>query len=647
MREDASDIGSIAFGHRLIDFTQHDDRVELRFETPLGPRSFEAGHVLACDGGRSTVRDKLGVKVQGQSFPERYCLVDLKVDLDVREPARFPLPRLFQRRQGWMILIRHPAMLAFPVSAGAGPEGTFHRGFARQGAALHRSGIECRSAGQQHLQHPPSRRRQMAKRPGPAARRMRPTSSLRCGRWDSTPASSMRTALPGAWHGTARLGDDSLLGSYESEQKPVAEQGSGEMAEAARKYMASLATQVKAMTEHDWGKPIRARCWASGWNCRIERLSMVKSLFRTSIGGVGGPGPDGLLQDAEGREIRLHDLFGPSFVALYFTDTRRRPAIPLNDTPWLSTMRFRGWDAPLDSDIRTRSLLDPGGRIARRYGLQPRYKVSGPADDYIAAIEPMSRTGTGTERAYRSAIGALKLERRRHDDFGYLSIRRCGHPDYGCRKRHRRGLGTALRAAGRDRHPVDLPPRRSPVQDRAWLSRPHRNIRELDVSKNQKSRRLLDDVKRRYSRLDAAVLGAAIQVRTDIDKMSVAHGARFSMSISWRFLLPEASFRSSRHSGTARLSRFTSGLALTGCPATQGLCGQQGRMIGMIKSTAHELKISTFAPTCCRPGCAPHRSPRCEHAEGAILPGKTIGVGDADGVVPTLLYSHIGSVSEN
>src|SRR5438552_183504 len=52
---DASNVGSIAFGHRLIDFVQHDDRVELRFETPSGPRSFQASHVLARDGGRTPV----------------------------------------------------------------------------------------------------------------------------------------------------------------------------------------------------------------------------------------------------------------------------------------------------------------------------------------------------------------------------------------------------------------------------------------------------------------------------------------------------------------------------------------------------------------------------------------------------------------
>src|SRR5882757_10835249 len=52
-----SDVGSTYFGHRLIDFTQHDDRVDLLFDTPSGKQTFQASYLLACDGGRSTVRE--------------------------------------------------------------------------------------------------------------------------------------------------------------------------------------------------------------------------------------------------------------------------------------------------------------------------------------------------------------------------------------------------------------------------------------------------------------------------------------------------------------------------------------------------------------------------------------------------------------
>jgi 3-(3-hydroxy-phenyl)propionate hydroxylase len=43
---------------------------------------------------------------------------------------------------------------------------------------------------------------------------------------------------------------------------------------------------------------------------------------------VGDRIPDAVLHGPQGRPLRLHDLVDDSFVALYFTDVRRRPDIP-------------------------------------------------------------------------------------------------------------------------------------------------------------------------------------------------------------------------------------------------------------------------------------------------------------------------------
>src|SRR5438046_2804914 len=74
--------GILHMGHRLTGFTQAEDHVELRF----GDRTMRARYLLACDGGRSHVRESLGIAVQGHTLEERYMLVDLKVDLDVDNP---------------------------------------------------------------------------------------------------------------------------------------------------------------------------------------------------------------------------------------------------------------------------------------------------------------------------------------------------------------------------------------------------------------------------------------------------------------------------------------------------------------------------------------------------------------------------------
>src|SRR5262249_56446336 len=101
-------------------FTHHADHVTLELETPDGKKTFEASFLLACDGGRSTVRDRLGVSVEGRSLPERFALVDLKVDLDIENPRDFPYLGYFSDAKEWMILVRQPECWRFlyPVFEG-------------------------------------------------------------------------------------------------------------------------------------------------------------------------------------------------------------------------------------------------------------------------------------------------------------------------------------------------------------------------------------------------------------------------------------------------------------------------------------------------------------------------------------------------
>ncbi|MGB8039666.1 MAG: SDR family oxidoreductase, partial [Pseudolabrys sp.] len=46
------------------------------------------------------------------------------------------------------------------------------------------------------------------------------------------------------------------------------------------------------------------------------------------------------------------------------------------------------------------------------------------------------------------------------------------------------------------------------------------DLRQVDVSDEATVTRLLDEVRRKYPRLDAAVLAAAIQIRTNLDEMT-------------------------------------------------------------------------------------------------------------------------------
>ena len=76
--------GALHLRHRLTSFRAIDDGVVATFETPDGTRELEGSYLLACDGGRSTVRSQLGVRGGRRVAPTSACLlVDVKVDLDV------------------------------------------------------------------------------------------------------------------------------------------------------------------------------------------------------------------------------------------------------------------------------------------------------------------------------------------------------------------------------------------------------------------------------------------------------------------------------------------------------------------------------------------------------------------------------------
>ena len=51
--------------------------VTLQVDTPDGAYALQADWLLACDGGRSAIRDALGLQLQGTSYEGRYVIVDI------------------------------------------------------------------------------------------------------------------------------------------------------------------------------------------------------------------------------------------------------------------------------------------------------------------------------------------------------------------------------------------------------------------------------------------------------------------------------------------------------------------------------------------------------------------------------------------
>ncbi|MDW5441905.1 FAD-dependent monooxygenase [Polaromonas sp. SM01] len=61
---------------------QDAEGARLEVETPDGSYALEADWVVACDGGRSTVRDLLGLRMQGKRHEGRYVIIDIRIDTE-------------------------------------------------------------------------------------------------------------------------------------------------------------------------------------------------------------------------------------------------------------------------------------------------------------------------------------------------------------------------------------------------------------------------------------------------------------------------------------------------------------------------------------------------------------------------------------
>lgn len=399
---DARQPGALHLKHRLMSFRQDADGVVATFETSDGPREVEGSYLLACDGGRSTVRTQLDIPVEGVSHDVRYMLVDLKVDLDIANPRDYPYLAYFSDPQEWMILVRHPHCwrFLFPLPPDVNPPtndvlGEKVRRFIGDVDTLEVLNtivyrVHHRIAGEW--------RRDRVFLMGDAAHLITPmwALGLNTGILD---AINLPWRLAWVARGWA---DDKLLDGYAREQRPLAVNGSGEMAEQARKYMGGEGDVADLMSGSAWG--LAATRTMLGVRLGVDdsaQWSMVKSGRGPIL--VGDRMPDMELHAADGRPHRLHELIDNNFLALYFTDARRRPEIPQNTLPGLKHYVVSRWDAPLDSGLRDCALLDVGERLFKRINCAADTLVLVRPDDHVAAIVPM-RNGLA-EELYRRITG--------------------------------------------------------------------------------------------------------------------------------------------------------------------------------------------------------------------------------------------------
>jgi NAD(P)-dependent dehydrogenase (short-subunit alcohol dehydrogenase family) len=213
------------------------------------------------------------------------------------------------------------------------------------------------------------------------------------------------------------------------------------------------------------------------------------------------------------------------------------------------------------------------------------------------------------------------------------------------------GIGAALaRHCAREGATAIVVDRRhdSLLRDLDPGTRKRLDVRQVDVSNEAAVVALFDDVKRQYPQLDAAVLGAAVQIRAEVDDMTATQWRDvIDVNLNGVFYCLQGIIPLMKAQKSGTIVAFTSGLALTGWPGASAYAASKAALIGMIKSAAHELKDYNVRANILSPGVrATPIFMDASTAEEREYYRRSIGVGDPEGVVPTLLYL-ISNASSN
>jgi 2-polyprenyl-6-methoxyphenol hydroxylase-like FAD-dependent oxidoreductase len=110
--------GTVEFGKALLTLTQDQDGVDVQLSNG---ESLRAGYVIGCDGGRSTVRKTLGLKLEGEAIDEKSSLV---ADVEIEGLSRQDWHLWPSLRHGAIGLCPMPNSSIFQLTANADVVGT-------------------------------------------------------------------------------------------------------------------------------------------------------------------------------------------------------------------------------------------------------------------------------------------------------------------------------------------------------------------------------------------------------------------------------------------------------------------------------------------------------------------------------------------
>lgn len=164
--------------------------------------------------------------------------------------------------------------------------------------------------------------------------------------------------------------------------------------------------------------------------------------------------------------------------------------------------------------------------------------------------------------------------------------------------------------------------------------------RQVDVADAQAVRALVAEVVRDHGRIDAAVLAAAIQMRTHVDALSDAEWRRhLAVNLDGVFYCIREIAPVMKRQRKGAILTFGSGLVNMGWPGASAYAASKGALIGLTKCVAHELRPFGVRANVLSPGlmATPVFLGVATEDEVAMY-RNSVGISDPEAVVPTVLH---------
>lgn len=162
----------------------------------------------------------------------------------------------------------------------------------------------------------------------------------------------------------------------------------------------------------------------------------------------------------------------------------------------------------------------------------------------------------------------------------------------------------------------------------------------LDASNSSACRAVINDIMARTGRIDAAVLSAAMQIRTPIDETpdELWH-KHLDVNLSGVFYLVRALIPVMKQQQRGSMIAFTSGLASNGWPGAAAYAATKAGIVGLVKSAALELRPHGVRINAVSPGLI--ATPVfLNSASPDEIAGyeRTLGISAPEDVIPVLMH---------